>query len=40
MSDAGEIIQVAFEEVHPGPGNDYADHPSIQKFIDEISSYA
>ena len=35
--DAGEIIQVAFEEVHPGPGNDYMDHPSIQKFLDETS---
>ena len=37
MMDAGEIIQVAFEEVHPGPGNDYMDHPSIQKFLEETS---
>ena len=33
MMDAGEIIRVAFEEVHPGPGNDYMDYPSIQKFL-------
>ena len=37
MMDAGEIIQVAFEEVNPGPCNDYMDHPSIQKFLDETS---
>ena len=37
MTDAGEIIQVAFEEVHPGTCNYYMDHPSIQKFLDETS---
>ena len=37
LMDAGEIIQIAFEEVHPGPGNDYMYHLSIQKFLDETS---
>ena len=37
--DVGEIIQAAsgFEDVHPTPGNDYIDHPSIQKFLEETS---
>ena len=35
--DAGEIIQAVFEEVHPGSANDYMDHPSIQKFLEETS---
>ena len=36
MMDAGEIIQVAFEKVHPGPCNDNdMDHPQMQKFLYE-----
>ena len=34
---AGEIIQVFFEEVKPGPGKDYTEHPTIKTFLDETS---
>ena len=29
MTDAGEIIQVTFEEVLPGPDNDYIFHSTV-----------
>ena len=33
MTDAGDILQTAFEEVNPGPGNDYMYHPTIKNFL-------
>jgi hypothetical protein len=37
LTYAGEIVQVFFEEVKPGPGNDYKEHPTIKTFLDETS---
>ena len=31
MTDASDILQTAFEEVNPGPWNDYMYHPTIRK---------
>jgi hypothetical protein len=36
-TDAGEIVEVTFEEVHPGPGKDYMYHPTIKTFLEETS---
>ena len=38
-TDAGNILQTAFEEVNPGPGleNVYLYHPTIKKSLKEIS---
>ena len=33
MSDAIEIIQATFEEVHPGRGNHYAEHPILKSIL-------
>jgi hypothetical protein len=35
--DAGEIVEVTFEEMHPGPGKDYMYHPTIKMFLEETS---
>ena len=37
MSDAIEIIQATFEEIHPGRGNHYAEHPIIKKYLEETT---
>jgi hypothetical protein len=37
-TDAGEIVEVTFEEMKPGPGKDYMCHPTIM-FLDETSLY-
>ena len=36
QSDTCEIVEVAFEEVNPGPGKDYMCQPTIKTFLDEI----
>jgi hypothetical protein len=36
-TDAGEIMDVTFEEVNPGPGKDYMYHPTIKTFLEETS---
>jgi hypothetical protein len=36
-TDAGEIVEVTFEEVDPGPGKDYMYHPTIKTFLEETS---
>ena len=36
-TDAGEIMEAAFEKVKPGPGMDYMCHPTIEKFLEETS---
>jgi hypothetical protein len=35
VTDAGEIVEVTFEEVKPGPGKDYRCHPTIKTFLEE-----
>jgi hypothetical protein len=35
-TDAGEIVEVTFEEVNPGPCKDYMYHPTIKTFLEEI----
>ena len=37
MSDAIEIIQATFQEIHPGRGNDYTEHPIIKKYLEETT---
>jgi hypothetical protein len=37
ITDAGEIMEVTFEEVKPGPGKDYRCHPTIKTFLEETS---
>ena len=36
-TDAGEIVDVTFEEVNPGPGKNYMSHPTIKTFLDGTS---
>jgi hypothetical protein len=36
-TDAGEIVEVTFEAVNPGPCKDYVCHPTIKTFLDETS---
>jgi hypothetical protein len=36
-TDAGEIVEVTFEEMKPGPGKDYMCQPTIKTFLDETS---
>ena len=36
-TDAGEIVEVAFQDVKPGPGNDYMCHPTIKTFLEKTS---
>ena len=40
-TDAGEIVEVAFQEVKPGPGRDYMCHPTnratIKAFLEKTS---
>ena len=36
-TDAGEIVEVAFQEVKPGPGKDYMCHPTIKTFLEKTS---
>ena len=35
VSDAIEIIQGIFEEIHPGRCNHYTEHPNIKKYLEE-----
>ena len=37
VSDAIEIIQATFQEIHPGRGNDYTEHPIIKKYLEETT---
>ena len=37
VTHAGEIMDAAFEEVKPGPGNNYMSHPTIKAFLEETS---
>ena len=37
VSEAVEIIQATFEEIHPGRGNHYAEHPIIKKYLEETT---
>ena len=37
VSDAIEIIQATFEEIHPCRGNDYTEHPIIKKYLEETT---
>jgi hypothetical protein len=37
MTDAGEIIQVSFEEVKTGSGKHYMWHPAIKAFLEKTS---
>ncbi|MEI7974037.1 MAG: hypothetical protein WCH11_06705 [Bdellovibrio sp.] len=37
ITDAGEIMEAAFEEVKPGPCMDYRGHSTIEKFLEETS---
>ena len=37
VTDAGETLQMPFEEVHPCPDDDYMHHHKIKKFLDETS---
>jgi hypothetical protein len=37
ITDAGEIVEVTFEEVKPGPGKDYRCHPT--KGVIPVSSH-
>ena len=34
-TDAGEILEAAFQEVKPGPGKDYMCHPTIKTFLEK-----
>ena len=34
LSDTGEIIQAAFEVIHPGNGNAYTEHPITKKYLE------
>ena len=36
-TDAGEIVEAAFQEVKPGPGKDYMCHPTINTFLEKSS---
>ena len=36
-TDAGDIVDVTFEEVNPGPGRDYMSHSTINTFLEETS---
>ena len=36
-TDAGEILEAAFQEVKPGPGKDYMCHPTIKTFLEKTS---
>ena len=37
MSEAVEIIQATVEEIHPGRGNHYAEHPIMKKYLEETT---
>ena len=37
VTQAGEIMDAAFEEVKPGPGKNYMYHPTIKAFLEETS---
>ena len=36
-SGTGEIIQAAFEAIHPGRGNAYTEHLIIKKYLEETT---
>jgi endo-1,4-beta-D-glucanase Y len=36
-TDAGEIVEVTFQEVHPCPGKHYMYHPTIRTFLEKTS---
>ena len=36
-TNAGEIVDAAFQEVRPGPGKDYMCHPTIKTFLEKTS---
>jgi hypothetical protein len=35
VTEAGEIMEAAFEAVMPGPGKDYMGHPTIKRYLQE-----
>ena len=37
VTDASKILQMTFDEVQHGPGNDYTYHHKIKKFFYETS---
>jgi len=37
VTEAGEIMEAAFEAVMPGPGKDYMGHPTIKRYLQETS---
>ena len=37
LTYAGDIIQDVFEEIKPGPGHNYMEHPTIKTFLTETS---
>ena len=37
VSDAIDIIQATFGEIHPGRGNDYTEHTIIKKYLEETT---
>ena len=36
-TDAGEIVEVAFQDVKPGLGKDYMCHPTVKAFLEKTS---
>ena len=37
VSDAVEITQTTFEEINPGRGNHYTEHPILKKYLEETT---
>ena len=37
QTNAGEIVEAAFQEVKPGPGKDYMCHNTIKTFLEKTS---
>ena len=36
-TDAGEIVEVAFQDVKPSPGKDYMCLPKVKAFLEKTS---
>ena len=36
-TDAGEIVEVVFQDVKSGPGKDYMCHPTVKAFLEKTS---
>ena len=36
-TDAVEIVEVAFQDVKPGPDKDYMCHPTVKAFLEKSS---